>query len=145
MARLEPGCFLRSTIGDLKYSGEALIKLAEVEFLIPRRLKPGSFSWILRLATAKQAAEKRAEATSEAQEDVSPESEDPKEKTVRSPQTSFSAACKAMPFPTLPRWAHPFAVGGLHQSRARNVVLLDGARSAAGQRISVHAVVVSHI
>jgi hypothetical protein len=44
---------------------------------------------------ALQAAEKRAEATSEAQEDILPESEHPKELMVRSPQTSFSVACKA--------------------------------------------------
>jgi hypothetical protein len=42
----------------------------------------------------KQAAEKRAEAASEAQENVSPDSEHAKEYTVGSPQTSFPQPVK---------------------------------------------------
>jgi hypothetical protein len=40
-------------------------------------------------------AGKRAEATSEAQKNVSPDSERPRKKPVGSPPTSFSAACLA--------------------------------------------------
>jgi hypothetical protein len=52
--------------------------------------------------TAIQAAEKRAEATSEAQEDVLPDAERPKEWKVGSPQTSFPQPVKPCPSQSAP-------------------------------------------